>query len=499
MKITDCDISRRAQVALYKRGFSTIEKLRNPNINDGLFESLKCEPMNMVNEIANLVSIVQSGKMPKSIKGKSIAYRVGLDYPKNLYDSMIKLLQKKNHPALEKLPFNDEICSANVFVLNIINSLIMTSNKVLSDDDRKLLIYRYVLLYSTKDVVEKFGTIVDKQDRSFDKKLIVIFNKIARRLCFMYGSEDIEDMGISLKAEVILHNAGIKTKNDLLQADLPRVLARRNVDKSILDEISDLVKELTYGSKTVDFSVYDLKEYPYNIFLGMLKVDAIASSQESNFNKVINTFLSDECNIINERSKSLLYKKYKEFKDDETVGKELGINRLWVYSRLRRVLIKLAMVTRALYHSEDSIFRLNIDDDIKKSLLNKGVYYVPDYSIFDSDLDKDALQSLIDKGIYSKLDYLDALAQLKEEGNTEKYSSLKSLGAGKLDLVLPLKEYKLPERTCIVLKRIGIDTIDELMDKSEKDLAMTSRMTDEHLKKIRALKRKVSKSKGYNL
>lgn len=62
MKITDCDISRRAQVALYKRGFSTIEKLRNPNINDGLFESLKCEPMNMVNEIANLVSIVQSGK-----------------------------------------------------------------------------------------------------------------------------------------------------------------------------------------------------------------------------------------------------------------------------------------------------------------------------------------------------------------------------------------------------------------------------------------------------
>lgn len=194
MKITDCDISRRAQVALYKRGFSTIEKLRNSDVNYDLFESLKCEPMNLVNEIANLVSIVQSGKIPKSIKGNNIAKGIGLDYPKNLYDSMIKLLHKNNHPALKKLPFTDEVCTANV--LKIIDSLIMSSNKVLSDDDRKLLIYRYVLLYTIKDVAEKFGTIVDKQDHSYNKKLIVIFNKIARRLCFMYGSKGIEDMGI---------------------------------------------------------------------------------------------------------------------------------------------------------------------------------------------------------------------------------------------------------------------------------------------------------------
>ena len=377
MKITDCDISRRAQVALYKRGFSTVEKLRNSDVNYDLFESLKCEPMNLVNEIANLVSIVQSGKIPNAIKGKSIAYSVGLDYPKNLYDSMIKLLQKNNHPALKKLPFTDEVCTANV--LKIIDSLIMSSNKVLSDDDRKLLIYRYLLLYSTKDTVEKFGIIVDKQDRSFDKKLIVIFNKIARRLCFMYGSEDIEDMGISSEAESTLYWAGIKTKTDLLQSDLPRALARQNADKSTLDEISALVKELTCGGKVVDFSVLDPdKEYPYNIFLDMLKRDYIASCEESNFNKVINIFLSDECNVLTEQDKLFLYKKYKELKifkvkDFDVLGKELGISQQRVCVISSRVLRKLSIAIRKLYRSDNSILKLNIDGDMKASLLNEGI------------------------------------------------------------------------------------------------------------------------------
>lgn len=144
MKITDCDISRRAQVALYKRGFSTVEKLRNSDVNYDLFESLKCEPMNLVNEIANLVSIVQSGKIPNAIKGKSIAYSVGLDYPKNLYDSMIKLLQKNNHPALKKLPFTDSdnsILKLNIdgdMKASLLNEGICTVNELMRINEEDL-------------------------------------------------------------------------------------------------------------------------------------------------------------------------------------------------------------------------------------------------------------------------------------------------------------------------------------------------------------------------
>lgn len=53
MRIVDCNLSRESQIALYKRGFTTVESLSNSDVNYMLFElkGLKHESVNVVNEV----------------------------------------------------------------------------------------------------------------------------------------------------------------------------------------------------------------------------------------------------------------------------------------------------------------------------------------------------------------------------------------------------------------------------------------------------------------
>lgn len=71
MRIVDCNLSRESQIALYKRGFTTVESLSNSDVNYMLFElkGLKHESVNVVNEVKEFLIAVQSGKKYKIGKG----------------------------------------------------------------------------------------------------------------------------------------------------------------------------------------------------------------------------------------------------------------------------------------------------------------------------------------------------------------------------------------------------------------------------------------------
>lgn len=152
MRIVDCNLSRESQIALYKRGFTTVESLSNSDVNYMLFElkGLKHESVNVVNEVKEFLIAVQSGKNIKLGKGNSIARGIGLDYPKNLLDFMVKELEKVNSPLLSKKPFTDK---GNPQILIMIDSLLLgCSSSNLKNDVKRILLYRFKMLYTLSDV-----------------------------------------------------------------------------------------------------------------------------------------------------------------------------------------------------------------------------------------------------------------------------------------------------------------------------------------------------------
>lgn len=479
MKITDCDISRRAQVALYKRGFTTVEKLKNSDINYVLFDSLKCEPMNLVNEITNLVSVVQSGKVPNSIKGSNIAKDIGHDFPKNLYDSMVEELLKDNHPALKKLPFSDKNCTGNV--LKFIDSFVMFSNRILSDKDRELLIHRYVLLYTYLDVAKRMGISESTAYKTLGKRLKVIYDKIAKRLCLTYGSKDIEDTDISPKVKRVLNKVGIKTTTELLNADLPKVLAPYNLDKKLLSEVSDCVKAVSGGTKIVSFNKKNLEEkYPNNIYEYILKnsdKDTLNerpfSDKEAYSNMVyalLGLFMDSEESFLTPRDKKFILMFFKENKSIEVISRVYNISKVRADNLLSGALNKIVQKLYALYSSKDSIVYANLDKSIVLTLIEKGIYYKSE--CFDLLNNLKAYKKFI-----QQYDFLLGL-NIDPESVCDVFST-------------SLDKYDLSVRSYNNLVRAGIKTVGDLLNKSNDELANVRYIGKSGLNEVLSLKNKL--------
>lgn len=198
MKITDCNISREAQIALHRIGVYTTDGFKEEHIMECLDnKGLRFEPPSIRRGVESLINKIHEGVSLDllSVKGNDIATDIGNMFPKNFYAYLVNEFKVRNSPYLDRKPFSTfkgeyaYTDTVTAKALANVNELITTNNNnILSDEDRSILYKRFKLLYTLKDISELYNINEDVlSDKIYDCGC-----KIAKKLCFVFGSDKLD-------------------------------------------------------------------------------------------------------------------------------------------------------------------------------------------------------------------------------------------------------------------------------------------------------------------
>lgn len=392
MRIVDCNLSRESQIALCKRGFTTVESLRNTDVNYVLFElkGLKYESANVINEVKEFVVAVQRGESIKSGVGYSIAREIGLDYPKNLLDFMVKELEKVNSPLLSRKPFIDK---SNPQILVMIDSLILGSNPSnLKSDVKKTLLYRFKMLYTLSDVAIMMGI---KSVSAFPS-IVSAVKDLANEMCRLCGE------GVSSMQEVSKLNQknNVKCEHPIVELALTEDLFVRLRNSGITDCIQlismsdENLLSSVKGLKT--YNIVEIRDsldvwfkekkcncYPYNILSALIKLfpeyvdeTLLSEDNKSSVEWVLGSLFAEGNDRLSLREKKLLNLMYAKKYPIDIISKNFGknVSELKLTSTLMVALRKIADILHSVFASEDSILKCNLSFDSRRKLYKVGIY-----------------------------------------------------------------------------------------------------------------------------
>lgn len=454
MRIVDCNLSRESQIALYKRGFTTVESLSNSDVNYMLFElkGLKHESVNVVNEVKEFLIAVQSGKNIKLGKGNSIAREIGLDYPKNLLDFMVKELEKVNSPLLSKKPFTDK---GNPQILIMIDSLLLgCSSSNLKNNVKRILLYRFKMLYTLSDV----ASMMNIKPVSALPSIVSAVKDLSEEMCRLCGKGLSSMQGVAKSKDEIKYEHPIEElalTDDLLIrlrksgiTDCIQLVAMS--DESLLSSVKDLqthnIVEIR-DSFDIWFKKANCNCYPYNILSALIKLfpEYIDEALLSEGNKqavdwVLSSLFLESNDKLSLREKKLLNLMYAKKYPIEIISKNFGTNvsEIKLTSILMVALRKIADILHSVFASEDSILKCRLSYESRCKLYKVGIYR------------KSELYAMLDE--YKKAKEFIA-----------KYSSVGHLiNYVKIEDPYSIKDCGFSERTNNCLIRAGIKTPDDL-------------------------------------
>lgn len=354
MKITDCNISREAQVMLYKLGITTTEKLLSLNLNQ-YNPCLGTKLQNVIQEILNFTASIKSGISDKILykQGMPIAREVSPVFPQNVYDAIILRLHKVNSATLSKKPFSCK--EGTPIILRLIESWVMTDNEVLTSYERKILYYRFVLLYRFSDIAKLINI---KNSSNVNTTVYKSLDTIIRKLVSLYGSEDILDSELSTRAKnTLVIKKGIRTNQDLINAD---EFLLNSLGDSLSDEIVAYRNKLILKGKGINVDSDVLNSYPANIYRYILlncSKEVLNYMPFSSFNEIgyicnrLIAYVAEDFLVFTPRERKMVEMYFEKNKGLDIIAKEFDIREVKVKQIINTAVSKVMNKLYKIYNA----------------------------------------------------------------------------------------------------------------------------------------------------
>lgn len=513
MKITDCNISREAQIALHRIGVYTTDGFKDEHIMECLDnKGLRFEPPVIRKGIENLINKIHEGVSSDLLyaKGNDIDIDIGNMYPKNFYAYLVNEFMIRESPYLDRKPFSTfkgeyaYTDTVTAKALANVNELVTVNNNILSDEERFILYKRFKLLYTLKDISELYSINEDVlSDKIYDCGC-----KIAKKLCFIFGSDRLEGMGVSDKTLKVLNKLGIVTREELWDKNLANLLVTvPDLNTDVLDEIAEFLRTTSRGLKVIDFTgKYSELDYATNaLAYAKERFKSIAKgypfsdeSKQDELCSIIRCCTAKDSDVIPDRSKRVFFMRFGRFKTEKEIAKKEGISQNYTHVLIMKTIQLMVQKIIVLYTNDDSILKLKVSDAVKADMMKKGICTIPEDSIFTLDLDIDTFDNLYFKGICTKTDYFDKLIKFKEAKKLVKQFGFLdglNLDTDNLDFSHKLSVYGLPVKSCNVLLKAGIKSGDDLINISEDEIFNVLGLNIKRLPAVLALRSKLLKIK----